>query len=175
MRKIKVYVRHSFYSPNTAIANRKRPEWFDKKMVWENFLRVTDSEICEIKVIYDTHFGDNTELFFGDFSNIIKINCGTEASSFLETLEIIRRDDNQDDDVIYFLEDDYLHLPGSGHCGSHQPFGTQGIYHHAGQSLGGHQDYHGIGGPPTDVHHPEIHLGDAGPEAPGGGAGQLVS
>ena len=112
MRKIKVYVRHSFYSPNTAIANRKRPEWFDKKMVWENFLRVTDSEICEIKVIYDTHFGDNTELFFGDFSNIIKINCGTEASSFLETLEIIRRDDNQDDDVIYFLEDDYLHLPG---------------------------------------------------------------
>lgn len=112
MKKIKVYARHSFYSPNTSIANRKRPEWFDKKKIWENFLRVSNYENCEIKVIYDTHFGDSSESFFGNDVNIIKINCGTEASSFLETLEIIKNDNSSGDDIIYILEDDYLHLPG---------------------------------------------------------------
>jgi hypothetical protein len=112
MKKIKVYIRHSYYSPNTSIPNRKRPEWFGKKKIWENFLRVTDSENCDIKIIYDIHFGDSAEFFFGEDVNIIKINCGTEASSFLETLEIIKNDDNSPDDIVYIIEDDYLHLPG---------------------------------------------------------------
>ena len=112
MEKIKVYIRHSYYSPNTSIPNRKRPEWFDKKKVWENFIRVTDQDLCDIKVIYDTHFGDNTEDFFDSSVDIIKINCGTEASSFLATLDIIKNDSNSEEDIIYIIEDDYLHLPG---------------------------------------------------------------
>jgi len=112
MEKIKVYVRHSFYSPNTEITNRKRPEWFDKKKVWDSFLSKTDRSICSIKVIYDCHYGDSSSTFFSDDVEILKINCGTEASSFLALLEIIRNDNNQDDDIIYILEDDYLHQPG---------------------------------------------------------------
>jgi len=112
MRKIKVYLRHSFYSANSAIPNRKRPDWFDKKKIWENFIGITNREICDVKIVYDTHFGDSSGSFFPNDVQIIKINCGTESSSFLETLEIVKRDDNQDDDIIYFLEDDYLHLPG---------------------------------------------------------------
>ncbi len=112
MSKIKVYVRHSFYSPNSAIPNRKRPDWFDKKKIWDSFLGKTNTNICDIKVIYDFHFGDSSDQFFSSEVEIVKINCGTEASSFLETLEIIKKDDNKDDDIIYILEDDYLHVPG---------------------------------------------------------------
>lgn len=112
MSKIKVYIRHSFYSPNTALENRKRPEWFDKKKIWDNFKKTTNPEICDVTIIYDTHFGDSSESFFDETDNIVKINCGTEASSFLEMLNIIQRGDHNEDDIIYMLEDDYLHLPG---------------------------------------------------------------
>jgi len=115
MNKIKIYLRHSFYSPNSSLSNRKRPEWFDKKKIWDNFLRVTDRNICTIKIIYDSHFGDSSLDFFTDLSDdieLVKINCGTEALSFLETLKIIASDNNEDDTIIYFLEDDYLHREG---------------------------------------------------------------
>lgn len=115
MKKIKVYIRHSYYSPNSAIPNRKRPEWFDKKKVWENFLETTNFDICDIKVIYDTHFGDSTEEFFDPDTTkfqMVKIDAGTEAGSFLKMLDIVESDGNQDDDIIYFLEDDYLHRKG---------------------------------------------------------------
>jgi hypothetical protein len=48
-------------------------EILQKKKIWENFLRVTDSENCDVKIIYDIHFGDSAESFFGEDVNIIKI------------------------------------------------------------------------------------------------------
>jgi len=112
MGRIKIYIRHSFYSPNKSLPNRKRPDWFDKKKVWNNFKRTLDPEICYVTILYDTHFGDSSESFFEGNDRVIKINCGTEASSFLEMLNVIQNENHEDDDIIYMLEDDYLHLPG---------------------------------------------------------------
>jgi hypothetical protein len=112
MGKVKIYLRHSYYSKNTELDNRIRPEWFDKKKIFENLIRVTDWGKCEVKVIYDTSFGDDSHNFFGESYNIIKINAGTEAESFLMLLDIIKSDNLEDNDIIYILEDDYLHREG---------------------------------------------------------------
>jgi len=109
MKKINVYVRHAFYSPNSVIGNRIRPVWFDKKKIWNNFIETVNKEMCNVKIIYDTYFGDNSDIFFTEDIEVIKINCGTEASSFLEILKIIENDNLSDDSIIYILEDDYLH------------------------------------------------------------------
>jgi hypothetical protein len=109
MKKIKVYARHSYYSSNSTLNDRIRPEWFDKSKIWENFIKVTDFNICDIKVIYDTYYGDNSNEFFNNDIEIVKINSGTEANSFLELLKIIESDNLSDDTIIYIMEDDYLH------------------------------------------------------------------
>lgn len=109
MKKIKIYARHSFYSPNSSSPDRKRPEWFDKKKIWQNFLKVTDFSICDLTVVYDSHYGDNSSDFFSSDINIVKINAGSEASSFLKLLKIIESDNLSDETIIYIMEDDYLH------------------------------------------------------------------
>jgi len=109
MKKIKVYARHSYYSSNSILNDRIRPEWFDKSKIWENFIKVTDFNTCDIKVIYDTYYGDNSNEFFNNDIEIVKINSGTEANSFLELLKIIESDNLSDDTIIYIMEDDYLH------------------------------------------------------------------
>ncbi len=112
---INIYLRHAYFSPNSTIPNRKRPEWFDKTNIFRNFVNLLTDE-CKTTIVYDSHFGDNSEIL----SNIIdgrdiqikKINRGTEAGSFLETMEIIKNDNLPDGEIVYFLEDDYIHRPG---------------------------------------------------------------
>ena len=105
---INIYLRHAFYSPNSSIPNRYRPDWFDKIKIFNNLKTMLTSN-CKLKVIYDIHFGDNSTEIFDDTIEIVKINCGTEAKSFLDTLNIVLSDNLNDDEIIYFLEDDYLH------------------------------------------------------------------
>jgi hypothetical protein len=112
MKKIKIYLRHSYYSKNTELDNRIRPEWFDKKGIFENLINITNWDLCDLKIIYDSHFGDNSLEFFGDSYEIIKINSGTEADSFIKLLDIIRNDNLPEDTIVYILEDDYLHRNG---------------------------------------------------------------
>jgi len=112
MKPIKIYLRHSYYSKNTELENRIRPEWFDKKKIFNNLIDITNWDLCDLKIVYDLHFGDNASDFFGDPYDIIKIDSGTEADSFIRLLDIIINDNNPEDQIIYILEDDYLHREG---------------------------------------------------------------
>lgn len=107
--KIEVFLRQCFYSPNTALPNRKRPEWFDKVKVFENLKRTINPKLANLNIIYDEHFGPLEETFLSKENNVQVINCGNEAGSFLRTLEIVESSNYDDETIIYFLEDDYLH------------------------------------------------------------------
>ena len=107
--KIQVFLRQCFYSPNSALSNRERPEWFDKVKIFGNLKKTIDPELANLNIIYDEHFGSISETFLSKEDNVQIINCGNEASSFLRTLEIVENFGFTDDTVIYFLEDDYLH------------------------------------------------------------------
>jgi hypothetical protein len=107
--KIQVFLRQCFYSPNTALANRQRPEWFDKVKIFENLKRTINPELAQLNILYDEHFGNISETFLSSEKDVRIINCGNEATSFLRTLEIVESSGFDDDTIIYFLEDDYLH------------------------------------------------------------------
>ena len=107
--KIEVFLRHCYSSPNQALPNRKRPPWFDKVKVYENLKRTINPDLAKINIIYDEHFGPIGDTFLDSEENTEIINCGNEAGSFLRTLEIVESRGYDDDTIIYFVEDDYLH------------------------------------------------------------------
>lgn len=107
--KIEVFLRQCFYSPNSNLSNRLRPEWFNKPKCFENFKRTINLELANYTIVYDQHFGSVENTFLSTEPNIEYINCGNEAASFLKTLEIVESKNFDDDTIIYFLEDDYLH------------------------------------------------------------------
>ena len=107
--KIEVFLRQCFLSPNAALPNRHRPEWFDKIKIFENLKRTIDPKIANLNIIYDEHFGSIGDTFLDSEENTEIINCGNEAGSFLRTLEIVESRGYDDETIIYFIEDDYLH------------------------------------------------------------------
>lgn len=112
MKKIEVFLRHCYYSKLQELPDRKRPIWFNKFKVFENFKHTLDPKLINYTIVYDEFYGSIDKTFLNKEKNVEIINCGSEAGSFLSTLNIIKSRNFDDDTIIYFLEDDYLHLPG---------------------------------------------------------------
>ncbi|KKS77417.1 MAG: Translation elongation factor P [Candidatus Woesebacteria bacterium GW2011_GWC1_42_9] len=112
MKKIEIFVRHCFYSPCEELANRGRPAWFSKEKAWENLLDTVDHDLANITVIYDRHFGHLNPAQYKPGENIVEIDSGNEAGSFLAMLDIIMQRNFDPETIIYLLEDDYIHREG---------------------------------------------------------------
>lgn len=111
MKKIQVFIRHCFHSKLQEEPSRKRPNWWDKEKVFNNFKRTLNPNTTEYTVIYDDFFGGIEDTFLKDENNVEIISCGKESLSFLSTLDFILSKNYEDDTIIYFLEDDYIHRP----------------------------------------------------------------
>ena len=107
--KIEVFLRQCFLSPNASLPNRHRPKWFDKVEIFRNLKSTIDPKVANLNIVYDEHFGPIGDTFLDSEENTEIINCGNEAGSFLRTLEIVESRGYDDDTIIYFVEDDYLH------------------------------------------------------------------
>lgn len=102
---IEVFVRYCNYS--LASAHKKRPPGFSREACHRNLLDTIDSRV------HLTYFLDTASE--GDHfikNQAIEIKEGTEAGSFLRMLEYVEKLDLHPDTIVYFLEDDYFHLPG---------------------------------------------------------------
>jgi hypothetical protein len=65
----------------------------------------------DLTVFFD---GDPTDHFVNKYNaNIVKADGGTDCKSFTKLLDHVKELDIPDDDIIYFVEDDYLHRTGS--------------------------------------------------------------
>ena len=111
-KPIEVFLRHCYYSKLQELPDRTRPDWFNKIKVFENFKNTLDPDLVNYTIIYDEFYGDVTKTFLAKEKNLEVIKCGSETDSFLQTLDIIQSRNFDDDQIIYFLEDDYLHRPG---------------------------------------------------------------
>lgn len=108
---IHVYLRHCYYSKIQENPGKQRPEWWNKEKVFQNFKNTLNSETTKYTIIYDEYYGKIKDTFLSQETNTHIINCGGEAKSFLKTLEYIQTQNHSSEDIIYFLEDDYVHRP----------------------------------------------------------------
>jgi len=111
MKKIEVFLRHCYYSKIQEQPNKERPEWWNKQKVFQNFKNTHNSETTNYTIFYDEFYGKIEDTFLSQEENVHIINAGGEAKSFLRTLEYVLQKDFDDDTIIYFLEDDYVHRP----------------------------------------------------------------
>ena len=111
-KPIQVFYRHCFHSIHQLHPSRQRPSWFDKQKVYENFLRTLNLNLVEYTIVYDEFFGPIENTFLKYEKNVEIISGGAEALSFLALINIIQKRNFQSDQIIYLLEDDYIHSEG---------------------------------------------------------------
>lgn len=105
---------HIFYR-HYSVSHREewRPHWFDYEKCYDNLLRtIHNPNNVRINIVFD---GD-TDNFIRNkkFDNFFNINAGNDLDSFNQTLKIVKDLSESFDlnDIIYFLENDYLHMNG---------------------------------------------------------------
>lgn len=93
--------------------NKVKPDYIDNEKCLKNFCNVFFDHIYDITVLADNCSDDTITMIkkYIDPSNIRKISVGHGAGTFNLALdEALRYDDNT---IIYFVENDYLHKPYS--------------------------------------------------------------
>jgi hypothetical protein len=107
---IRIFQRHCNFSSNSH--NKPRPEWFDREKIFDSLISTLD-ERAEYTAFHDSGNGEIENHFLNN-KNINKISKkgGNDAQSFLNLLNYVIEQKYNDEDIIYFLEDDYLHKPG---------------------------------------------------------------
>ena len=104
-KKIKVFLRHW----NGALARKQdvRPEWFS----YEKCYRSVKNADVDLYILLDGT-KEKHHFEFDANDNITEYHGGSDEASFLFCLNQIERYNFDDDDIIYIVEDDYLHRTG---------------------------------------------------------------
>ena len=102
---------HVFYRHYNVTDNKShvRPEGFSYEKCFNNFLKtIKNHPNVKLTVMMDgTKEGTFLENFSGD---IYEFKGGTDADSFFETVKYAKNKDLNSNDLVYFLENDYLHV-----------------------------------------------------------------
>lgn len=124
-KKLHIYYRHVSVKGelNSRDPNKRRPAWFSHETCFRNLLNTIRTDALASRVQITIVFDGTQEDFVDDFSskyyaseaNGIKlqfIKGGSDLNSFRITLYMARTAEMPADDLIYILENDYLHQPG---------------------------------------------------------------
>ena len=107
---IRVFQRHCNFSSNSH--NKPRPDWFDRENIFDSFMLTLDERV-DYTAFHDSGNGEIEDHFLNNKDvNKISQRGGNDSQSFLNVLNHIIKQDYNDEDIIYLLEDDYLHKPG---------------------------------------------------------------
>lgn len=107
---IRIFQRHCNFFPNSE--PKPRPEWFDREKIFDSFISTLDKRV-EYIAFHDCGNGDIQDHFlYNKDVKKISILGGSDAKSFLNILNYIKDQNYSKNDIIYFVEDDYLHREG---------------------------------------------------------------
>ena len=107
---VRIFQRHCNFSSNSH--NKPRPEWFDREGIFDLFIKTLDERV-EYTAFHDCGNGDIKDHFLVNKKvNKISVFGGNDAQSFLNLLNHVHAQNYPDNDIIYFVEDDYLHKEG---------------------------------------------------------------
>lgn len=105
--KIHILYRHFNTEGNDY---RGRPNWFDFEKCFKNLLKTIQGKNVDLHLIMD---GDVTTNFINNYKDsytLHTIKAGKDQISFNKTWEIAKTLNIKEKDLIYFLENDYLHV-----------------------------------------------------------------
>jgi len=107
---IRIFQRHCNFS--TQSAHKPRPDWFDREKIFDSFISTLDERV-DYTSFHDSGNGDIEDHFLSS-KDVKKVSMlgGNDAQSFLNVLNYVIEQKYDDNDIIYFLEDDYLHKSG---------------------------------------------------------------
>ncbi|MEW5739587.1 MAG: hypothetical protein AB1938_11710 [Myxococcota bacterium] len=124
--RLHIFFRHVHLKHNARSRDpdKLRPDWFSHERCFENLLSTIErsqwAERTTLTVVYD----GSEEDFASDFISrhtarrmppavaVKFVNGGSNIKSWLELLDHVRRDDFLDDEILFFMENDYLHVEG---------------------------------------------------------------
>lgn len=107
--KIHLFYRHFNISGNDS---KGRPSWFDFEKCFINLLSTIENENVDLHVVMDGNVESNFINKYKDKFTTHHIKAGNDQSSFFQTWQIAKETEIGDKDLIYFLENDYLHING---------------------------------------------------------------
>lgn len=89
----------------------QRPQWFDYENCFKSLLRSIENKDVKLNLVMDGNFEDNWIYKYKNYYHLHKIIAGSDTKSFHMTNNIIKNDNEiAEHDLIYLLENDYLHL-----------------------------------------------------------------
>lgn len=104
---IHIYYRHT---TNNNI-NQFRPEWFNYEHCFVNFLNtIKRRDNIKLTLALDGDIENDFTKNYKDSFELFQINNNSSLISWRELLEYIKDKNIPDDDIIYFVENDYLHI-----------------------------------------------------------------
>lgn len=105
--KLHIFYRH--YNVQ-GTDNRNRPSWFDYEKCYDNLTSTINfNENVKINIVYDGK--EENWIKKKKFNKFYEINAKEDMKSFWETVKIANTDKSiEDNDLIYFLENDYMHI-----------------------------------------------------------------
>lgn len=106
--KIHIFYRH--YNVH-GTDGKNRPFWFDFEKCFLNLLKTIDGENISLHVVMDGEVEDNFIYKYKEKYTLHIIKAGNDQESFWQTWKIARNLSMDNNDLIYFLENDYLHVP----------------------------------------------------------------
>ena len=92
--------------------NKGRPDWFDREKIFDSLINSLDERV-KYTAIHDSGRG-GIEHHFLIKKNVDKVSMlgGSDSKSLLNMFNYMKKQNYDDDDIIYLVEDDYLHKPG---------------------------------------------------------------
>jgi len=107
-RKLNIFYRHYNISGNDL---KNRPQWFDFEECFINLLdTIKKDKRVNLHVIMDGKVSDNWINKYQKYYTLHEFNGGSDRESFLETYRYAKNLSTNDDDLFYFLENDFLHV-----------------------------------------------------------------
>ena len=107
MKKIEIFSRHCEFSKFSE--NRERVNGFSKEACYKNLKKTLNRTTSNLTFLMDgelnKHFLNTEEEF-----KVKNIDGGSQAKSWDSALNYVREKNFNDEQIIYFVEDDYLHL-----------------------------------------------------------------
>ena len=96
-----------FFRTTSNSAGKFRPDWFSYESCFKNLKNVFKDE--DITVFFD---GENPQDYLAN-EKIVKTTGGSETKAFRNLMEHLKEEKFDDDEIIYIVEDDYLHREGA--------------------------------------------------------------